>query len=92
MPTKPQNDPSQDDQSIRRFDVNAAIGRNVIKSLGSPPDMLKVQVSPIGNERYRVNVLVGKNPGSARVGNSFFLTANDDGNILSSTPAIVRLY
>ena len=42
--------------------------------------------------RYRVNVLVGKDAGSARIASSFFLTADGEGNILASSPKIVRLY
>jgi hypothetical protein len=92
MPAKPPIDPDQDDREIRRVDLNALVGRNVIKSLGSPSDMLKIQVNLVGSERYRVNVMVGKDLGSARVGNSFFLTVDEAGNILTSTPKIVRLY
>jgi hypothetical protein len=81
-----------EDKPARLIDLNALVGRNVIRSLGSPTDLLKVQVSPIGTDRYRVNMLVGKAFGSFRVGDSFFLTADGDGNILTSSPEIVRLY
>jgi hypothetical protein len=70
----------------------ARIGMNVIQSLGSPADMLKVKVNPVGGDRYRVNVMVGKNDGSARVADSFFLTADAEGNIVTSSPTITRLY
>ena len=51
-----------------------------------------MQVRPLGNEHYRVNVLVGKGVTSVGVADSFFLTADDEGNIAPSSPAIVRHY
>jgi hypothetical protein len=76
----------------RRDALNARIGRHVVRSLGSPIDLLKVQVRPLGDDHYRVNVLVGKGATSVRVADSFFLTADDEGNIVTSSPEIVRLY
>ncbi len=92
MVTKPQGDLNRDDGTIPRDALNSIIGKHVIHSLGSPGDMLKVQVNPVGNDRYRVNIMVGKNVGSARVANSFFLTADSEGNIVTSSPKITRLY
>ena len=72
--------------------MHARIGRDVVRSLGSPSDLLQVKVYPVGSENYRVNVMVGTSAGSARVGQSYFLTADRDGNVLTSSPKIVRLY
>ncbi len=72
--------------------LNSLIGRNVVQALGSPDDMLKVKVHPLGGDHYRVNVLVGKSINSARIAESFFLTADGQGNIISCSPKIVRLY
>ena len=47
---------------------------------------------PLGADHYRVNVLVGKGSTSARVADSFFLTADEEGNIVASSPEIVRHY
>ncbi len=77
---------------MARDALNAIIGKNVIHSLGSPADMLKVKVNPVASETYRVNVMVGKDISSSRVADSFFLTADEEGNILTSSPQIVRLY
>jgi len=68
------------------------IKTQVVHSLGTPRDLLTVQVRPVGTDRYRVNVVVGKNVGASRIPNSFFLTADAAGNILSSSPEIARLY
>jgi len=92
MVTKQQRDFNAEDEAMARDALNAVIGKNVIHSLGSPADMLKVKVNPVGSETYRVNVLVGKDIGSARVADSFFLTADEEGNIVTCSPKIVRLY
>ena len=72
--------------------LNELIGRHVVGALGSPVDLLKVQVRPLGDAHYRVNVVVGTGATSARVADSFFLTADDEGNIVTSSPEIVRHY
>jgi hypothetical protein len=72
--------------------LNDLIRKQVVGSLGSPDDLLKMQVSPIGEDRYRVNVFVGKDATSGRIADSFFLTTDKEGKILRSTPEIVRLY
>ena len=72
--------------------LNDLIGKHVVRSLGSPKDLLKVQVRPLGRDRYRVNVLVGKTAGSARIADSFFLTTDGDGNIVTSSPEIAKIY
>jgi hypothetical protein len=92
MNTTQQSQRGEEDGPIERDVLNSLIGRRVVQSLGSPVDMLKVKVHPLGNDHYRVNVLVGKNVGSARIADSFFLTADEQGNIVTSSPKIVRLY
>ncbi len=92
MATKQQTDFDAEEKAMARDALNAAIGKNVIRSLGSPADMLKVKVYPVGSETYRVNVMVGKDICSSRVADSFFLTADEEGNIVTCSPQIVRLY
>jgi len=92
MTTTRQSDPDRATDRDRSDARNDLIGRHVVRSLGSPVDLFKVQVRPLGNEHYRVNVLVGKGATSVRVANSFFLTADDEGNIVKSSPEIVRHY
>jgi hypothetical protein len=86
-----QSDRDKEMDRNQRDTLNNLIGRHLAHSLGSPVDLLKVQVRPLGNDRYQVNVLVGKNVASAKITDSFFLTADDEGNIVTSSPAIVRL-
>lgn len=92
MNTTRPSDQGEEIGPIPRDTLNALIGRHVVRSLGSPGDLLKVQVRPLGSDRYRVNIVVGKNVNSSRIADSFFLTADADGNILSSSPEIVRAY
>jgi hypothetical protein len=92
MSTAQQGDRDQEDGPMPSDTLNALIGRQVLRTLGSPGDILKVKVHPLGNDHYRVNVLVGKDFASARIADSFFLTADGKGNILSSSPKIARLY
>lgn len=72
--------------------LNKLISEQVVHSLGRPDDLLKVQVRPVGSDRYRVNIFVGKDIVSGRIADSFFLTADGEGNILASSPEIVRAY
>ncbi len=72
--------------------LNDLIGEQVMHALGEPDDLLKVQIRPLWKNCYRVNVVVGANAACARVANSYFLTADGDGNILESTPTLARQY
>ncbi len=69
-----------------------AIRKNVIQDLGQPANLHQVQVRPLWESNYRVNVFVGIDAASAKVVHSFFLTADAFGEVLASTPAITRLY
>jgi hypothetical protein len=51
---------------------------------------LEVQVRPLWNEHYRVNVLVGANAACARIAHSYFVVADSDGKVLRMTPAVNR--
>ena len=64
----------------------------MLHALGEPGDLLRVQVRPLWEGNYRVNVFVGVNAASARVANSYFVVADGDGNVLESTPEVRRLY
>jgi hypothetical protein len=92
MPTTEQTDPDFHIDPQTRDAMNDFIAKQVIQSLGSPADLLKVQVRPLGKDRYRVNVFVGKYGVASRIANSFFLKADDEGKILTSSPTIARLY
>ena len=67
---------------------NTLIGEQVIHTLGQPDGLQRVQVRPLWEDHYRVNVLVGADAASAMIAHSYFVEADADGNIIESTPKI----
>ncbi len=92
MTTTLQRDREEEPRRDMPQTVDGHIGEQIVRSIGTPDDLLKVQVRRVGTDRYRVNVFVGKDYTSGRVANSYFLTADSEGKILTSSPAIVRVY
>jgi hypothetical protein len=90
MPNVPLDE--QGDKPSAGAALNELVGKLVIHSLGTPKDLLKVNVHPVGGDRYRVNVVTGKDYTTRKIANSFFVTANAEGAIVSSIPPIVKLY
>jgi len=70
----------------------AAIAQSVMDTLGKPIDFLKATVRPVTGDNFRVNVVIGPNAGSARIAESFFVTADADGKVTNSIPAIQKCY
>ena len=70
----------------------ARIRQQVLKTLGMPPGWHLVQVRPLWDGYFRVNVLVGADITSFTVGHSFFLLANDAGDVIDSDPEMVKCY
>ncbi len=89
-----ERDDERDEAGDRHRDeaLTALIGKQVLHALGEPGDLLRVQVRPLWEGRFRVNVLVGPDAASSRVAHSFFLVADGDGNLLTSTPRITKRY
>jgi hypothetical protein len=69
-----------------------AIAGHVLRALGRPGALFRVAVAHLWGDHYRVNVLVGDGAASVRVAHSFFLLADDAGNVVTSTPDITRHY
>ena len=72
--------------------LNNVIREQVIHALGTPKDLLKVQIRKVWDDHYRVNVLVGASSGSVRVANSFFVVTDSSGSLIAATPQIAKLY
>jgi hypothetical protein len=72
--------------------ASTAIGRAVMSALGSPDDFLRVTIRKVTVDGYRVNVVAGTDATSTRIAHSYFVTADEDGNVTASSPAIARLY
>jgi hypothetical protein len=85
---QPTNDFSQHKSKI----LNELISEQVIHALGTPDDLLQVQVRKVWDDHYRVNVLVGPNAGAVRLLNSYFVETDSNGQIITATPKIVKLY
>ncbi|HEX3148109.1 MAG TPA: hypothetical protein VHR66_08485 [Gemmataceae bacterium] len=72
--------------------LHTRIGANLLRTLGQPKDLHAVQVRPLWERHYRVNVLIGKDAAAITVAHSFFLEADATGNIVTTTPALARRY
>ena len=70
----------------------ARIGVHVLRALGQPAQFQTVQVRPLWDGHYRVNVLIGGNAASATVAHSYFVEADGAGNIVTTVPALARRY
>lgn len=89
--TQPPQKPQDREQGTGEM-RNALIGEQVLHALGQPGNLLMVQVRPLWENHYRVNILVGVDVTSARVADSYFLVADGDGQITASTPLLTRRY
>lgn len=64
----------------------------VMRTLGRPADLLRTSARRVSGNTYRVNVFVGPHAASARIAHSFYLEADGDGNILTSSPPVTKSY
>lgn len=92
MTTKEQTEKKNDIELHRSEALADLIREQVIHALGQPANLINVQVHSLWENRFRVNVLVGLDIFSGRVANSFFLTADSDGIIVTSIPQITKKY
>jgi hypothetical protein len=92
MSTKQERNQRAEQELEHERTLEAAIRKNVLHDLGRPADLHQVQVTPLWESNYRVNVFVGTDAVSAKVAHSFFLTADAAGEVLASTPAIQKMY
>jgi len=90
--TTPEAEQHKDMELRKRETLRAFIGGQVMQTLGQPGNLLMVQVRPLWEDRYRVNVFVGADIACAKVAHSYFLAADGDGKILRSTPQIAKRY
>ncbi len=81
------NDARQASERLTRL-----IGRQVIQTLGEPRGFQQVQVRRLWDDCFRVNVLVGGDAVSAKVVHSYFLVADGEGKVVTSSPTITKQY
>ena len=78
------------DTEQQREALNALVGKQIIQIIGVPDGLHKVQVRRLWDNHYRVNIFLGPDAASVKIANSYFLQADNEGNILTSTPTIVK--
>ena len=84
--TAPRREPDEPDREA----LKNAIRSGVLLSLGEPGWPGRVQVRPLWDGFYRVNLLLREDLGCERVAGSYFLKADGEGNILTSSPPLRR--
>jgi hypothetical protein len=72
--------------------LEAVVRDNVMSDLGRPAGLHRVQVKCVWGNHYRVNIFVGLDAASFKVAHSYFLEADGNGKILTSCPAIKKVY
>lgn len=83
---------AKESEQHKRDTFHALVGERLLQTLGTPDDLLKVQVRRVWENSYRVNVFVGADISAAKVAHSYFLRADENGNIVDSSPKITRQY
>ena len=91
-PRRPREPPPAGGETDGRQRREAAIRAGVLKALGRPDHLFRVAVVPLWGNNYRVNVVTGTDASSVRIPHSYFVVADDRGNILRSTPGIRKEY
>jgi hypothetical protein len=92
MAMKEQAEKNRTLERQHRETFHALLREQVIHRLGQPANLLDVRIHVLWGDYYRVNVLIGPDIVSAKVANSYFLSADSDGNIVKSTPKIIKQY
>ena len=78
------------DKSLSVDTMKELIRRQVVQKMGTPPELLGIYVRPLWGDRYRVNVVVGKEISSSKISRSYFVVADAEGAIVRSLPEIVQ--
>jgi hypothetical protein len=91
-PMKQSHESPKEKEPTEHAERSAVIGEQILHALGQPGDLHKVQVRWLWNNRYRVNVFTGPDAVSAKVANSYFVVANDSGDIVCTNPKITNQY
>lgn len=93
MSTQSQVHPDGDAVAGRKpAELAAAVGAAVMRGLGRPRDLFRVAAVRLWGNHYRVNVQTGPDAVSLRIAHSFFVEADEKGNVLGSVPALERRY
>jgi hypothetical protein len=92
MSTAKQREADQSDEREQHRRLSRLIGKEVIQTLGEPHGLQQVQVRWLWGDCFRANVLVGGDAVSAKVAHSYFLVADGEGKVVTSSPTITKQY
>ncbi len=92
MPTTVQGKQQAEQAKQTHEQRSSVIVGQLLQALGRPATQYRVEVRHLWDNHYRANVFIGADAASTRVAHSFFVVADEDGNIIASTPAITRKY
>jgi hypothetical protein len=92
MPTKEQGKQKAEQAKQTNEQRSGVIIGQLLQALGRPATLYRVEIRHLWDDRYRANVFVGADAASTRVAHSFFIVADEDGNIIASEPDITRTY
>ena len=70
----------------------AAIIGAVLAALGRPDNFMRATIRSVREDAFRVNVMTGTDPTTVRIAHSYFLTADAEGRLTGSNPAIRKCY
>ena len=92
MPTKEPSQQQAEAAERAQERRNGVIVGQLMQTLGRPTTLYRVEMRHLWDGYYRANVFVGATVTSTRIAHSFFLTADEEGNIVASIPDISREY
>lgn len=92
MPTKEQGQKQAELAKQTHEQRSSVIVGQLLQALGRPATLYRVEIRHLWDDHYRANVFVGADAASTRVAHSFFMVADEDGNIIASVPDITRKY
>lgn len=76
----------------RHEHIADAVGVSVMNALGHPSNLFRVSVFRLWKDHYRVNVQTRYDAVSVHITHSFFVSADDAGNVVESNPRLARVY
>lgn len=68
------------------------IRQQILKALGTPKDLLLVQVRELWAGRFRVNIILGDALKSSRVAESYYVVTDLESKVISTVPSLQRRY
>lgn len=92
MPTNEQGQEQAElAKQAHRLRSSVIVGQ-LLQALGQPAILHRVELRHLWDDNYRANVYVGADAASMRVAHSYFVMADEAGNIITSVPDITRKY